>query len=125
MPPVPTEPTGDGIDLGPEVRPLDLGDALPPADADSYTVRDGSVYTVTAVSFAQPSLSGVPPDVPPSKLVCTARVRRGRAPRLRHNHRRRGSRRASGIRTGQDPGDGDPPGVSTPQTRRETAGRVA
>jgi hypothetical protein len=43
--------------------------------------------------------------------VCEARhrgVRPGRAPRRSSNSRRRGSARASGPRTGQDPGDPDP-----------------
>jgi hypothetical protein len=35
-------------------------------------------------------------------------ARRGHAPRAATNRRRRGSRRASGVRSGQDPGDPDP-----------------
>ena len=55
-----------------------------------------------------------PPITPPqskSASNCGMRVHLGRAPRERHNHRRRGSRRASGVRQQpEDPGDGDPPG---------------
>jgi hypothetical protein len=56
----------------------------------------------------------------------TARVRRGRAPRLASNRRRRGSHRsAAPTRAGPDEpsGDDDPPGVSHPPTRRAKAGR--
>jgi hypothetical protein len=57
-----------------------------------------------------------------------ARQAVGRAPRLATNARARGSRRGgSGSRTSSsDPGDGsgdpEPPGVSHPPTRRQTAG---
>lgn len=47
---------------------------------------------------------------------CGARLHLGRERRLRRNHRRYGSRRASGIRTGQDPGEegeaDQPPGTT-------------
>jgi hypothetical protein len=113
----PPEPTG--LDLGADCRPIDLGDVLPDTDDGDnvYTVHDGTVSTMATVSFAQPSLSGLPPTSPPHKLICTGRVR-GRAPRLRSNHRRRGSRRAAGIRSSQDPGDD---GESDPDLAR--AGR--
>jgi hypothetical protein len=58
---------------------------------------------------------------PPSRLRPDCRPRIGRAPRRRSNHRRPGSRRASGTRSGQDPGDGDPePPAPAPGARRHS-----
>jgi hypothetical protein len=51
---------------------------------------------------------------------------RGHERRRGGNQRRRGSRRQSGSSPpGSDDSDPDPPGVSTPPTRRRTAGRAA
>jgi hypothetical protein len=64
--------------------------------------------TVFEEPFEQPPLfTNVRPLVPSRTRRCEGRVRRGRAPRLRSNSRRRGSRRAAGVRSGQDPGDPD------------------
>ena len=63
---------------------------------------------------------GRTPAIHPSKLPldCGARVHLGRAPRLRSNHH---SRRASGTRSGQDPGDGELP----PKRVARDGGRAA
>jgi hypothetical protein len=96
-------------------------DPSPLTERDALDKTTGTLF-IADVSFAQPAVAGVvSPDVPEERPLftnvrpvvpsstrrCEGRVRRGRAPRLRSNNRRRGSKRAAGIRSGQDPGDPD------------------
>ena len=103
----------DKHDVGGAYRQITLRDVSELAHVEP--VSDGGVRLMWGTDYdpADPLrfVPAPPIQQKPTRITCSG-VRRGRAPRLRTNTRRRGSRRVTATRAGPsdgEPGEPDPP----------------